>query len=109
MFAGLPAPLDLEYITAVAEQAAVEAQTVSDAWHGGAAIAKGPIARVYLVNPSPGTPAHVGRIAQCAVVHDCPAQELRTWIVGIAVIGEEVGQSEASRRDCVPVDRARTG
>src|SRR5271165_7058084 len=64
---------------------------------------------MQFVDPSPVVAAYVGRVVPSAVKHDRPAHELCSWIVRVAVVVEEVGQCEASRRDGVSVHGALTG
>src|SRR6266404_4230761 len=107
MLVDLEATLTLEHIAAIDEDAPVEAQSIGDTRYGGAAVSQRPVTGMKLMHPSPGVAAHVGRIVPCAVEHDAPSGELRTRVVRILVVVEEVGQRETSGGD--GVTRHRTG
>src|SRR5436190_21090705 len=90
-----------EHVAAIDEQAPVESQAVGHARLRGAGIPHGPSARVEFVHPAPRVASNVGWIVPCTVVHGAPSQELRARIVAIAVVVEEIGNSEAPGSDTV--------
>ncbi len=54
-----------------------------------------------LVDDPPGVAARVGRIIPGAVVHHSPRHELRSWIVGIIVVVEEIAVGKSAGGDGV--------
>src|SRR5260370_948384 len=68
--------------------------------------APGRVRGVGVVNPSPGVAANVSGVIPGSVVHNRPTHELRSWIVRIPVVVEEVRQGEAPRCNRVTVHRA---
>src|SRR5437868_5851448 len=90
-----------KHIAAIAKKTPVESQAVGHARFRGAGIADGPAARVEFMHPAPGVAANVGRIIPCAVVHDAPSQELRSRIVAIAIVVEEVSYRKPAKGHAV--------